>query len=535
MKASLFAALVAAPSAFGGDWLDPNTPSDAQTTSSRVDGRPFTLVFSDEFSVRNRSFNDGHDPRWTALHKNDYTNNAMHFYHQDFVTTEGGYMNITSAAVHQKYMGKNDTAQTVTKQQKNFTSGMVQTWNKFCFTGGVVEVRAKLPGAWMTGGLWPAIWLMGNLARATYVGSSDWVWPWSYDECDRALQPKQRVTSCSPSPHFEFEPYEGRGAPEIDILEAMAGWDLQKPTSTYKPYFSSSLQIAPGITGKDRPQKGGYPKTGSWYEGMEYGNETQLNVFFYGSLTEKPTELKTYQADALSGNTQLFSKSWDRFNTYRLEWSLADPPTYAPTTAPTESAAQETQTGESQAGESEGGESEAPLLGWGNPVDRPNPHHYPKFKYKKGAGKAPTHEGYLRWYMNDLLIYGVRGETLAAKMKSKIPDEPSYLLLNTAISSTWGFPEGTEAGCPAGCQCGCYDCLAPKSDRSGQCTCGFDKGFCAMLPAHFLVDYVRVWQATPTFWVTHTVGKMFETASAKRRVCRLIDWGGSSMSALGLI
>ena len=87
------------------------------------------------------------------------------------------------------------------------------------------------------------------------------VWPWSYDECDRALQPKQRVTSCSPSPHFEFEPYEGRGAPEIDILEAMAGWDLQKPTSTYKPYFSSSLQIAPGITGKDRPQKVEPPRT----------------------------------------------------------------------------------------------------------------------------------------------------------------------------------------------------------------------------------------------------------------------------------
>ena len=112
--------------------------------------------------------------------------------------------------------------------------------------------------------------------------------------------------------------------------------------------------------------------------------------------------------------------------------------------------------------------------------------------------------------------------------KTQIPDEPSYLLLNTAISSTWGFPEGTEAGCPAGCQCGCYDCLAPKSDRSGQCTCGFDKGFCAMLPAHFLVDYVRVWQATPTFWVTHTVGKMFEAASAKRRVCRLIDWAAAA-------
>ncbi|RYY82488.1 hypothetical protein EON63_13225 [archaeon] len=34
----------------------------------------------------------------------------------------------------------------------------------------MVEVRAKLPGQYDIAGLWPAIWLLGNLARATYVG-----------------------------------------------------------------------------------------------------------------------------------------------------------------------------------------------------------------------------------------------------------------------------------------------------------------------------------------------------------------------------
>ena len=29
---------------------------------------------------------------------------------------------------------------------KNYTSGMVQTWNKFCFTGGVLELSLQLPG-----------------------------------------------------------------------------------------------------------------------------------------------------------------------------------------------------------------------------------------------------------------------------------------------------------------------------------------------------------------------------------------------------
>jgi len=33
---------------------------------------------------------------------------------------------------------------------------MVQGWNKVCFTGGIVEIRAKIPGMKDKGGLWPA-------------------------------------------------------------------------------------------------------------------------------------------------------------------------------------------------------------------------------------------------------------------------------------------------------------------------------------------------------------------------------------------
>ena len=28
------------------------------------------------------SFKDGEDPRWTAVHKNDYTNKALQYYHE---------------------------------------------------------------------------------------------------------------------------------------------------------------------------------------------------------------------------------------------------------------------------------------------------------------------------------------------------------------------------------------------------------------------------------------------------------------------
>jgi len=61
----------------GTGWVDPDTPAEMFMQQSLVDGKALTLVMSDEFNVAGRTFNDGHDPRWTALNKNDYTNNAL--------------------------------------------------------------------------------------------------------------------------------------------------------------------------------------------------------------------------------------------------------------------------------------------------------------------------------------------------------------------------------------------------------------------------------------------------------------------------
>ena len=44
------------------------------------DNSKHTLVMSDEFETPHRSFKDGEDPRWTAVHKNDYTNKALQYY-----------------------------------------------------------------------------------------------------------------------------------------------------------------------------------------------------------------------------------------------------------------------------------------------------------------------------------------------------------------------------------------------------------------------------------------------------------------------
>lgn len=56
---------------------------------------------------------------------------------------------------------------------KAFRSGLVTSWNKFCYTGGYLEASVQLPGDSVTPGLWPALWAMGNLARAGYMKSTE--------------------------------------------------------------------------------------------------------------------------------------------------------------------------------------------------------------------------------------------------------------------------------------------------------------------------------------------------------------------------
>ncbi len=77
--------------------------------------------------------------------------------------------------------------------------------------------------------------------------------------------------------------------------------------------------------------------------------------------------------------------------------------------------------------------------------------------------------------------------SLEKAMGSKIPEEPSYIIFNTAISSTWAFPYNVPDWCPK-----CYDCHDPK------CTCSFNPGFCNMMKTGKValkIDSVRVYQS----------------------------------------
>lgn len=436
-----------------GSWIDPDTPTEDRSTNliqlkhgeneyapsvsdHNKTGPFYSLVFSDEFNTPNRTFADGEDPRWTALDKNDYTNNALHYYSPDNIrTNDNGELVITTQAKDTQVIGFDDVKREKSRVTKHFKSGMLQSWNKFCFTGGIIEAEVTLPGFSDIGGLWPAFWILGNLARHTYVGSSTHLWPWSTSICNWQTEYAQMVSGCRNVGHYAMEAGKGRGAPEIDIFEVQPGpykandgpfW--QMPVG--QPFMSSSYQVAPGRSW-NRPGDGWWPAPGQWYSGLRFGYNTSLNILFYGSYTHKLGDSDPrmdYWSDAISYNKQLTNKHFQGNHIYRLQWGL-----------PQE-----------------------------NGTDR----------------------GYLQWFLDGELVLEINGTGLEdAKTGSEISREPSSILMNTAVSSQWGFP----SYCPANCKCQTFDCHSPHYED----TCGFSPGFCLMMSQIepvYKVNWVRVYQ-----------------------------------------
>ncbi|KAM5536682.1 hypothetical protein V8D89_009609 [Ganoderma adspersum] len=229
-----------------GNWgvIDLDTPQDAYTYPDFLSGQPWQLIFSDEFNVEGRSFYPGDDPYWEAVDLHYWVTNNMEWYDPAAITTRNGSLEIV--------LNRKKT------HDLHFQGGMMSTWNKFCFTGGIVLASVVLPGINNVVGLWPAIWTMGNLGRAGYGATLEGVWPYSYDSCDVGTAPNQtfnslpaaakntgyeesnyelsylpgqRLSRCTchgeshPGPVHSDGTYVGRSAPEIDIFEAQISGD----------------------------------------------------------------------------------------------------------------------------------------------------------------------------------------------------------------------------------------------------------------------------------------------------------------------
>ncbi|KAG8906096.1 hypothetical protein FRB99_007620 [Tulasnella sp. 403] len=251
------------PGNFG--MIDKDTPLEAHTKTSYTYGQEYQLVFSDEFSVDGRTFYPGDDPYWEAVDLHYWQTNNLEWYDPSAITTQGGNLVITFSQKPTHGL--------------NYEGGLLSTWNKFCFTGGILEVNATLPGASNIYGLWPAVWSMGNLGRAGYGASLEGLWPYSYNSCDVGTLPNQtfpdgtpvantegndahnngalsylpgqRLSACTcdadvdgapllhPGPKNSDGTYVGRASPEIDVLEAAVD------PKTLIGHVSQSAQWAP--------------------------------------------------------------------------------------------------------------------------------------------------------------------------------------------------------------------------------------------------------------------------------------------------
>jgi len=218
---------------------------------------------------------------------------------------------------------------TISEQQNhdlNFMSGMVTSWNKFCFTTGIVEVRVSLPGNGQTAGFWPAAWTMGNLGRAGYGATTEGMWPYTYDSCDvgtfpnqtdaqgnpqadatggvsggpLSFLPGQRLSACTcqgsdhPGPNVNV----GRGVPEIDIYEA------QYDTFLRQPQVSQSYQVAP------------------YNYQYNFNNASPATTIFDNTVTHFNTYKGGVFQQALSGVSTIDSANFggNNYSTYGFEW-----------------------------------------------------------------------------------------------------------------------------------------------------------------------------------------------------------------------
>lgn len=234
--------------------IDAATPSSVYTRTG-FDGKSYHLVFSDEFEQDGRTFYPGDDPYWEAVDLHYWPTGDFEWYDPAAITTANGKLVITM-----EQMPIHDL---------NFRSGMLQSWNKFCFTGSAyIEVSVSLPGNNRVGGFWPGVWTMGNLGRPGYGATTEGTWPYSYDSCDvgtlpnqtyvngtgpeaalttganqgpLSFLPGQRLSACTckgedhPGPDVKT----GRNVPEIDILEAQINVDQSIGV------VSQSVQYAP--------------------------------------------------------------------------------------------------------------------------------------------------------------------------------------------------------------------------------------------------------------------------------------------------
>jgi hypothetical protein len=423
-----------------------------------------------------------------------------------------------------------------------YRAGSIQSWNKFCFQGGMVEVRVQLPGGVSSMSknpdlkkssktrvtsssyypTWPGVWFMGNLGRALFSASTSRMWPFSYDECDERVfnSSNQRISACDPDPGSGMNPYQGRGAPEIDLLEGGG------------TAISSSIQIGPGmpteyrrvdmnltagdsyvcIYGKYCTTEGandvgvptelyGERKYQSWYAGLRYaannfcatdGNDTQVyseivasvenitvnacNVSICPASNDVYSDLDYIDGVKSLGHWGINSNGtcFPAMNAYQGAF-LCDPDNQDERcSAPRNDTTAKTNTMESFAYQ-----MDALSSNWGIHVGAYT--SFVRYQLEWVTGE----DGHIRWMIEGHPIFEIPAASIidVGQDSSKsnpvkvFPEEPMYIIFNVALSSSWGASPPNAGG----------PCRGDGDDEDVN-------DICDSFPMHMKVDYIRVYQ-----------------------------------------
>ncbi|KAF1779513.1 Concanavalin A-like lectin/glucanase domain [Phytophthora cactorum] len=512
-------------------WVDPDTPErDHVYTSSR--GRKWDLVMSDEFNVVNRSFRPGDDHVWTSVEKPDGVNGAMELYSHNMTSTqcdddgtcyfyiksidELNVINVYNMYIHPP--GFVDA-------YFFYRSAMVQSWNKFCYQGGMLETRVQLPGAVskasgnpdlklgknakvQTGKYyptWPGIWMMGNLGRAIFSGSTNRMWPFSYDACEPDLfnPSNQRISACDDNPGYGLNPNQGRGAPEIDVLEGSASlissslqlgpgmpdeyriFSLNYSTGDYYGCIYSASCMTPGANYIDVPTAYYKKERGhkSWYQGLRYAANNLCK-----SDGDEKQNYKTIAASLKAGivNNTCSVDTCPASNDVNADIGLIDgvgeghwASTQTERATLSSTPRNETTTSKSLAMSSFNYQMDAISSNW--PVQLGAYTDYLVYQVEWVTGK----NGYVRWMLEGSPLFEVPSASItnvpqnANKTNpSKIMlEEPMYIIANVALSSSWG---ATPPNPGKACRANGTDTVVNK--------------ICDSFPMYMKIDYIRLYQ-----------------------------------------
>jgi hypothetical protein len=467
------------------EWVDLDTPSHACTTSGKGN-QPFKLVFSDEFELAGRSFKDGDDARWTGIDSWPGGNAQVSYYNGSLPITHEGRLHMP-VVKHLVPPRKDDNGNYLMGTEKYYQTAMIQTWNKFCFSqSGIVEMKARLPGKATMPGLWPAFWIMGNLGRATLEDSTDGIWPFSYDECvdgssedcETSQCHSQRISACDDTPGHGLNPNQGRGSPEVDILEAMPGdpkttgahnvfhckpadgnaspllqdKDMMGYLQMPRPQLIGSYQVAPGMPrgALERPKDACLPLEGEWYK-WNLSKHTQR--FWYDGASPPDPGVVVMPTYEFFGSN--LTKDPDRMGQSSMEGGLTDSGGITGL---------------------EGG-GDHPMWVQTDSLSATTPLRAEQWAEQHVYSIEWRHtkqgDGYMRWMMDGIMYFELPETLLSTsrrmhfnhrrggEMKGRmLPVEPMYLILNVDMSPNWGWPEWHRCGLGE-CEC-CMDCTNPK-------------------------------------------------------------------------